>query len=143
MSRERLDQIREIDQEVSSGFAIEDLDLNTMTVVNRKHFEWLIEQAERAKELESEREEWELAMQVLQDRVKELESNTTKLLTDRYKDSEELDESNKQNKRYREVIQESNVIFAEAIESIDLGEKVNGLYHGVKITYEALEGESE
>lgn len=46
-----------------------------------------------------------------------------------------------ENKRYREVIQESNVIFAEAIESIDLEEKVKGLDRGVKITYEALEGE--
>lgn len=52
MSREQLEEIREIDQEVGNGFAIEDLDLNTMTVVNREHFNWLIEQAERVQELE-------------------------------------------------------------------------------------------
>lgn len=56
--------------------------------------------------------------------------------------SEQHDEALKQNKRYREVIQESNVIFAEAIESIDEDEEVNGLEYGIKITSEALE-ESE
>ena len=48
--KERLEEIKEIDQEVSNGFALEDLDLNTMTVVNREHFNWLIEQAERGVE---------------------------------------------------------------------------------------------
>lgn len=47
MSKELLEEIIEVEEEVGNGFAIEDLDLNTMTVVNREHFNWLIEQAER------------------------------------------------------------------------------------------------
>lgn len=47
MSKERLEEIEAIEEEMGNGFAIEDLDLNTMTVVNREHFNWLIEQSER------------------------------------------------------------------------------------------------
>src|SRR5690625_4719167 len=41
----------------------------------------------------------------LSKRVKELESHITKMAIARYKDSEELDETHKQNKRYREALE--------------------------------------
>ncbi|MBU5594884.1 hypothetical protein KQI76_06875 [Amphibacillus sp. MSJ-3] len=50
--KERLERIEDIDQEIGNGFAVEDLDLNTMTVVNREDFEWLNAQAKRVEELE-------------------------------------------------------------------------------------------
>src|SRR5699024_12254258 len=62
MSKERLEEIREIDQEISNGFALEDLYLNTMTVVNRDHFEWLIEQAERVQKLEEEVDRYHISL---------------------------------------------------------------------------------
>lgn len=84
MSREQLEEIREIDQEVGNGFAIEDLDLNTMTVVNREHFNWLIEQAERVQELEK----------IKESHIEELGYVDERLL-----------EAEHQNKCYRESIQ--------------------------------------
>ncbi|WP_368652399.1 hypothetical protein AB4Y30_11610 [Ornithinibacillus sp. 4-3] len=83
--KERLEEIEEIEEEVGNGFAIEDLDLNTMTVVNRKHFNWLIQQAERVQELKHDKEHLEL----IKDRQEEEYRNL-----------------HEQNKRYREVIEQ-------------------------------------
>lgn len=96
MSREQLEEIREIDQEVGNGFAIEDLDLNTMTVVNREHFNWLIEQAERVQELEK----------IKESHIEELGYVDERLL-----------EAEHQNKCYRESIQ--NAFFQLTNEKIE------------------------
>ena len=53
----RLEEIEAIEQEVANGFEIEDLNLNTMTVVNREHFDWLKEQAERFEVLSEQHDE--------------------------------------------------------------------------------------
>lgn len=47
----------------------------------------------------------------------------------------------KQNRRYRATINTMGQIFKDAIHSLDMGEKIQGLEYGVKIANEALEGE--
>lgn len=54
MSEAMIKEIEEIEEEVSNGFAIDDLDLNFMTVVNRRHFNWLLEQAKLVQEYKEE-----------------------------------------------------------------------------------------
>jgi len=66
-------------------------------VVKEKHFNWLLEQAVRTQELESERADWELGHKQLSECVEELEQKVRV-------DSELFDKQVQQNKRYREAI---------------------------------------
>ena len=121
MSKERLEEIREIDQEISNGFALEDLDLNTMTVVNRDHFEWLIEQAERVQKLEEEVDRYHISL------WQELVLNH--VLTE-------------QNKRYREALEFINEELELVLHSNKgLAEKMFYIENSKRKITEALEGE--
>lgn len=84
-------------------------------VIDAIDFDRLVEQAERAQKLEEVMEQ-DARQEVIENMYSE-------------------------NKRYREVIQELNQIIGEAIESIDVGEEVQGLEYAIKLSYETLEGD--
>lgn len=85
-------------------------------------YEYLIEQYEQVPEMEK--------------KLHDLEFDYDERLKD-------FDLLQSQNKRNREVIREINRIIGEAIEAIDNGEKVQGLEHAIKISWEALDDSSD
>lgn len=70
-------------------------------------------------------------------RVQELEKELTyyKMATESYLSMEQ------ENKRYRATINAMGQILKDAIHSLEVGEKVQGLEYGVAMRNEALEGE--
>jgi len=77
----------------------------------------------------------------LVERVQELETYK-KSMEELYRHMrEEKKALQQQNKRYRETINIMSRILKDAIHSLDIGEKVQGLEYGVKMADEVLEGE--
>ena len=90
--------------------------------IDYESFKYLREQAERLQELEEDK------------RIMQL--NLTKFVKD-------IKRLKKQNKHYYTSLKEANSIIFEAKESLDKGEKVNGLGYLYMAINQALESESE
>lgn len=94
--------------------------------LNKFEIDWVVEyakeQAERLQGLEEEKES-----------LHHLIDKTARISWD----------IEQQNKRYRAIINAMGQILKDAIHSLDVGEKVQGLEYGVAMRNEALVGESD
>lgn len=100
MSKERLEESKNVIEDIEDLQNERDFrqaDIAKCYLVE-KHGRWLIEQAERAQELE--------------DRIKDDEHYVAEIL--------------EQNKRYRTLLKEVNLVIREAIDSLNKGEKEVG-----------------
>lgn len=99
----------------------------------------IIEQAEQRQALETTVDFYQSALRDADRRVQELEKRLK--IYQKRSWFEDYEKVAKQNKRYRATINAMQQILKDAIHSLDVGEKVQGLEYGVQMANEALEGE--